>query len=297
MEYCVTLDVFHGPLDLLLYLVKREEVDILDIPIAKIAQQFQEYLQVVSFVDVDQAGEFLLMAATLMEIKSRMLLPRDQTAKEEEVDPRLELVKQLIEYRKYKEYARILEQRAEERAKVFPRTDPLRHTYSKTPTLRPAELWDLVAAFARLMRETQMLAPRTIVMDETPIHVYQAQIRQRLAAQPRASLRELFSPPYSRGRLLGLFLAMLELIKAREIVVEQEVPFGTIWLSRLDPSNPAAAPVATATEPPAAPPVGEADAGSTPTEPPAAPPVGEADASSTPTEPPAAPPVGEEEAA
>lgn len=237
MEYRVTLDVFEGPLDLLLYLVKREEVDILDIPIAKIAEQFREYLQVVAFVDVDQAGEFLVMAATLMEIKSRMLLPHEQSEKAELEDPRSDLVKQLLEYRKYKETAFLLQQRAQERAKLFTRSDPLRQPQAKTPTLRPAELWDLVAAFTRLMRETQLLAPRTIVVDETPMHVYQTHIRQRLTEHPRSNFRDFFTPPYSRGRLLGLFLAMLELIKTGEITIEQEQHFGTIWLCRLDPTH------------------------------------------------------------
>src|SRR5579863_2752813 len=100
MDYNVQLETFQGPLDLLLFLVKRQEVDIRDIPIARVAEQFLEYLQVLKLIDVEWAGEFLVMAATLMEIKSRLLLPRNEEELVEEDDPRLELVKQLIEYKK-----------------------------------------------------------------------------------------------------------------------------------------------------------------------------------------------------
>src|SRR5262249_32863000 len=114
MPYTVALESFHGPLDLLLHLVKRSEVDVLDIPIAVIAEQFLEHVRVVRELDVEVAGEFLVMAATLVEIKSRMLLPPEATAaEEEEPDPRRELVKQLLEYRKFKDAAAALEERAE----------------------------------------------------------------------------------------------------------------------------------------------------------------------------------------
>src|SRR5260370_12028480 len=113
MDYQVSLDVLRGPLDLLLYLVKRNEVDICDISIARVAEQFLEYLRVLEMIDVERAGDFLAMAATLMEIKSKMLLPRSEEAAVEETDPRLELVRQLIEYKKFKDAAALLEAQAE----------------------------------------------------------------------------------------------------------------------------------------------------------------------------------------
>src|SRR5262249_19521329 len=113
MDYQVDLDVFRGPMDLLLYLVKRHEVDICDIPIAKVAGQFLEYLQVLEMIDVERAGDFLVMAATLMEIKSKLLLPRSDESTEEDADPRRELVRQLLEYKKFKEAAARLELQAE----------------------------------------------------------------------------------------------------------------------------------------------------------------------------------------
>src|SRR5262245_18943266 len=164
MEYNVQLESFRGPLDLLLYLVKRHEVDIRDIPIARVAEQFLEYLQVIQLIDVEWAGDFLVMAATLMEIKSKMLLPRVEEDAAEEDDPRLELVKQLIEYKKYKEAAALLEEQSDRQLARLPRVPP------ETPQpldparqpLQAVELWDLVSAFGRLMRETNALQPRQI---------------------------------------------------------------------------------------------------------------------------------------
>src|ERR1700756_871469 len=109
-DYQVVLDTFRGPLDLLLYLVKRDEVDILDIPIARVAEQFKHYLDVLTLIDVERAGDFLVMASTLMEIKSKMLLPRPAEQAEPEEDPRRELVRQLLQYKRFKEAAALLEE-------------------------------------------------------------------------------------------------------------------------------------------------------------------------------------------
>lgn len=239
MDYRVDLPVFRGPLDLLLYLVKRNEVDVCDIPIARLAEQFRAYLDVLELIDVELAGDFLVMAATLMEIKVKMLLPRGEEAAAEEDDPRLELVRQLIEYKKYKDAAALLEEQAERQSTRLPRqvvavpapTDPAQQP------LRAVELWDLVSAFGRLMRETLALQPQQIVVDQTPLHVYLEQIRRRLEQEGRLAFSSLFAAPYSRGRLVGLFLAVLELTRNRRVLAEQPEPFGDIWLS-LRPPGP-----------------------------------------------------------
>src|SRR5690348_16042131 len=111
-DYLVDIDTFRGPLDLLLYLVKRDEVDVRDIPIARVAEQFKEYLDVLQLIDVERAGDFLVMAATLMEIKSRLLLPRPEESAEPDDDPRQDLVKQLVQYKRFKDAAAVLEMRA-----------------------------------------------------------------------------------------------------------------------------------------------------------------------------------------
>ncbi len=245
MEYQVKLDTFQGPLDLLLYLVKRNEIDIFDIPVARIADQFLEYLRLLELIDVEQAGEFLVMAATLMEIKSRLLLPRSEEAGPEEADPRLELVRQLVEYKKFKDAATLLDAQAERQLSRLPRL-PVELPDAPDPArqpLRTVELWDLVSAFGRLMRETLALQPQQIVMDHTPLQVYVEQLLQRLGEQPRLPFSALFTPLYQRSRLVGLFLALLEMMKARLLLVEQPEIFGEIFVRLPDEATPAPAPV------------------------------------------------------
>ena len=245
MEYQVKLDTFQGPLDLLLYLVKRNEIDIFDIPVSRIADQFLEYLRLLELIDVEQAGEFLVMAATLMEIKSRLLLPRGGEAGPEEADPRLELVRQLVEYKKFKDAAALLDAQAERQLSRLPRLPvdlPEEPDPARQP-LRTVELWDLVSAFGRLMRETLALQPQQIVMDHTPLQVYVEQLLRRLGEEPRLPFSALFTPPYQRARLIGLFLALLEMMKARLLLVEQPEPFGEMFVRLPDEATPAPPPV------------------------------------------------------
>jgi segregation and condensation protein A len=235
--YTVSLDAFHGPIDLLLYLVRRQEVDILDIPIAQLADQFIHFLEFMQELDVELAGDFLVMASTLMEIKVRSLLPQDETPTAEEADPRRELVRQLLEYRKFKDAAVALEHRAEQHS-----TRVARQLIETPPepgavAVRPVELWDLVSAFARLMRETQTIQTTTISVDDTPQHVYEEQIRDLVNRSGRVNFRDLFTPPFIKVRLIGLFLAVLELIKLHHVEVEPSDDFTEIWLKL--PSPPA----------------------------------------------------------
>lgn len=234
MPYTVELDTFHGPLDLLLYLVKRNEVDVLDISIAKLADQFLTYIQAIRELDIELAGEFLVTAATLMEIKSRSLLPADaQFPSDDTPDPRRELVRQLLEYRKFKDAAAALEAKAEEAGTRLSRQEPAADPADRDrgPKVRAVELWDLVSAFARLMRETQSLQSGTIAVDDTPQHVYEARLRERVsAAGGRLVFRDCFDPPYFKARLIGIFLAILELIRHRGLGLEQPEPDGEIYL-------------------------------------------------------------------
>jgi segregation and condensation protein A len=239
MPYLVALDTFHGPLDLLLYLVRKNEVDVLDVPVAKLADQFLEFLAAVREVDVELAGDFLVMAATLMEIKARLLLPEGSDEDDpDEPDPRRELVRQLLEYRTFKDAAAALEERAERQGTRLPRVAPEEPAAPGAPPVRAVELWDLVSAFARLMRETHALRPQTVVVDDTPQYVYEAEVRGRVAAAGRLAFHDLFAPPFHKARLIGLFLAILELIRGRALWVDQPEPFGEIWLSAPPPADP-----------------------------------------------------------
>jgi segregation and condensation protein A len=246
MPYTVELDTFHGPLDLLLYLVKRNEVDVLDLSLAQLADQFLAYIQTIAELDIEFAGEFLVTAATLMEIKSRSLLPADsQFADDGAPDPRRELVRQLLEYRKFKDAAAALEACAEEAGTRLPRQTPPEVTPDRGPKVRAVELWDLVSAFARLMRETQSLQPATIAVDDTPQHVYEARLRERVvAAGGRLAFLAAFEPPYFKARLIGIFLAILELIRHRGLGLDLPEPDGEIYLVDPPPAPPEGEPVA-----------------------------------------------------
>jgi len=232
MIYQVALDSFQGPLDLLLYLVKRNEVDVRDIPVARIAEQFLEHLDAIQTIDVEWAGEFLVLAATLTEIKSKMLLPRPEDASSaEHDDPRKELVHQLVEYRKTKEAAGHLDRLAEQRQFHVARLLPDDEEGATSPRLRRVEMWDLVSAFGRLVRETASLQPLHLVADETPQSTYLDLVRAKLRAAGRVWFRDMFDPPFSRPRLIGVFLAILELIKLMELILDQDEASGEIWLA------------------------------------------------------------------
>jgi segregation and condensation protein A len=232
MDYQVDLDIFRGPLDLLLYLVKRDEVDVVDIPIARVAEQFVEYLAILEVVDVERAGDFLVMAATLMEIKSRMLLPRPEENTDYKDEAQLGLVRQLVEYKTFKDAAALLDAQAEKQLSRLPRQPieiPTGPGLADQP-LHEVEVWDLVSAFGRLMRETLALQPQQIVVDQTPLHVFVDNIVERLQTERRITFAALFTPPHSRSRLVGLFLALLELIKSGKVSAEQQGDFGEIWI-------------------------------------------------------------------
>ena len=248
-DYQVVLDAFRGPLDLLLFLVKREEVDVRDIPVARVAEQFKDYLDVLTLIDVERAGDFLVTAATLMEIKSKLLLPHAEESAETVEDPRRQLVQQLIQYKRFKDAAGLLESQAERHALRLPRQPAAAGPSHSPQRLQTVELWDLVSAFGRLMRETMAQQTHDVVVDQTPLHVYMGMILDRLQAEVRLPFAAIFTPPHTRGRLVGLFLGVLELTKQRRIVPEQSEPFTEIWVA-LAPEPPPS----TDSTPPAPPP-------------------------------------------
>jgi segregation and condensation protein A len=233
MRFRVQLDTFAGPLDLLLYLVRKQELDVLDIPIARVVDQYLEILAVLEQIDVDAVGDFLDLATRLMEIKARMILPRQEEVEEEQVeDPRQDLVARLLEYKRYKDAALLLEERNRDWQRRFPRrTNDLDESFSD-PANQPiqnVELWDLVSAFSRVMREKSAAAAARIRHDETPIEVYMAQIEERLAADRRLAFEELFVAATEKSQMVGLFLALLELIRHQRARVEQ-AESGELWV-------------------------------------------------------------------
>src|SRR5262249_26288011 len=158
--------------------------------------------------------------------------PRPETLADDEPDPREELVRQLLQYKQFKDAAALLQQRAEEQATRLSRQQPERPQAALDPSQQPiqqVELWDLVSAFSRLLRETLATQSSQIILDDTPISVHMERILERLTHRPRMRFAEVFDPPHERGRLIGLFMALLELIKARRVAVEQPDLFADIW--------------------------------------------------------------------
>lgn len=233
MDFRVELEVFRGPLDLLLYLVRKHEVEITEIPIAPITEQFLSYLELLQELSVDDVGEFLEMASTLVEIKSRMLLPRPEEIEDPLEDPRHDLVERLLEYKKFKDAASMLEERGREWQQRFPRLAGDLPPRSRDPAAEPiheVELWDLVSAFGRVLRESSAAQPSNIRYDETPIHVYMTHIHAQLRERSRLGFSELLNPTMHRSTLIGLFLAVLELVRHHGVHVEQDELFTEIWL-------------------------------------------------------------------
>ena len=239
MDFRVDLDVFRGPMDLLLYLVRKHEVEVVDIPIAVIADQFLGYLEVIEHLDVNSAGDFLATAATLVEIKSHQVLPRADEIEDDLEDPRKELVRRLLEYKRFRDAGSILEERSRAWQQRFPRLasdlPPRERNLAEEP-IHEVELWDLVSAFGRIIRDTELTKPSNIVYDETPIHVYMSRTHARLKEQGRLAFRDLFEPGMHKSTLIGIFLAVLELVRHYKAKVQQNELFGEIWLSILDDS-------------------------------------------------------------
>lgn len=233
MNFRVDLDTFRGPLDLLLYLVRKHEVDILDIPVAVIAGQYCEYMEVLAAIDVNAVGDFLEMASTLAEIKSRLVLPHGGEEEATLEDPRDDLVQRLLEYKQYRDAASLLEDQSRDWQQRYARLVddlPPRDMPPDEQPIQEVELWDLVSAFNRIIRESQVVAPTNIVYDDTPIHVYMGRIHERLVRAGRAAFSEMFVPGMHKSAMIGVFLAVLELVRHHSVVTDQPEPHGEIWI-------------------------------------------------------------------
>jgi len=249
-DYRVELEQFSGPLDLLLHLLDTEELSVEGIQVARICDRYLEYLERLERIDIDSAGEFLLMASTLMRMKSRSLLPaEEQVLEDEDLDPRFELVRQLIEYRKFRRAAESLDVRAAEAALRFARG--MRPEVLDLPPIpleeAPIEQTSadrLFAAFSRMLRETE-LGGYVVARDDTPLEQHVLRLERILAPGMRATFRELFAERKTRAYAIGVFLAMLELLKRGRIAVEQSEDFGEIWIEGREP--PAESPQSPAT--------------------------------------------------
>lgn len=245
-EYKVKFEVFEGPLDLLLYLIKKEEVDIYEVNLTRLAEQFIEYIELMRELDLDVAGEFLVMAATLMYIKSRELLPVDQRAEaqddDEGEDPRWELIRQLVAYKKFKDAAARLQELEARQEAIFPRAPAPPQIEAPPPPRPEVSIFDLLSAVNEVLKRFSARTDlRDVFDDRWTISDKISHILRVLAERGRAFFSELFAGAASRTEVVVTFLALLELIRLKQVTAHQPEEFGEIELRRAPVAEPLAA--------------------------------------------------------
>ena len=236
MSYKFQLDMFEGPLDLLLYLIKKDEINIYDIPVVEITDQYFQYIEMMKVLDLDGIGDFLVMAATLLQIKSRMLLPPDPNATPEEADPRTDLVRRLEEYQRIKEAAEELRLRAEKRGDLFSRRidegamndlkEDSKEVYFE------ANLFDLITALSKALLNKPEKGEYEVVKEEYTVEKKVHMILHLLVERPHFRLDELFSLAHDKMEVIVTFMAVLELCRLKELVVVQKRTFSDIEIVR-----------------------------------------------------------------
>jgi len=235
-SYSVRLEKFEGPLDLLLYLIKKDEIDIYDIPIATITRQYLEYVEMMRLLDLDVAGEFVIMAATLIRIKSRLLLPR--TVEEYEEDPREELILALLEYKKFKEAAGILRNHETTEQSIIKRVDA--GIVDKSPReefLIEATVFDLLTAFKGIMESYAREEYHDVVAEDIKLEDRIEHILKLLSEKESLTFSDLFPTLPAKMLVIVTLIAILELVKQSVISARQSAQFGEIRLYRLEASG------------------------------------------------------------
>lgn len=229
------LEVFEGPLDLLLYLIKKDEIDIHDIPIAQITSQYLAYLEMMKLLNLDIAGEFLVMAATLIHLKSKVLIPREALSEEDlEIDPRRELVDQLLEYQKYKEVAERLAEKEKERHNLFTRPEGEWEVFTQgEPALGGVSLFQLLDAFSNVLDVVKAMEPQSIEAEEITVNQKIREILDKLRLEVKFSLMDLLRSIRTRFEAVVTFLALLELARLRELTLRQPERFGEISIEKV----------------------------------------------------------------
>ncbi|MCX8156660.1 MAG: segregation/condensation protein A [Verrucomicrobiae bacterium] len=237
-DYRVKFEVFEGPLDLLLYLIKKEEVDIYEVNLTKLATQFIEYIELMRMLDLEVAGEFLVMAATLMYIKSRELLPKEQQVtpegEEDEEDPRWELIRQLVEYKKFKDAAAQLQQLEIARENTYVRTPARIEMEAPAPRRGEVSIFDLLNAVNAVLKRfaERQQAASEIYDDPWTVSEKIDFLHQRLKTTPVLRFSELFAAALTRAEVIVTFLALLELVRLRAVLITQTEDFGEIEIAR-----------------------------------------------------------------
>ncbi len=230
-NYRVELPVFSGPLDLLMYLIRKEEVDIYDIPLAKITRQYLKYMEMMQDLNLEVAGEYVLMAATLIRIKARLLLPRDESDPDE-MDPREELIMALIEYKKYREAGEILREKALLEERNFVPPSPVEKIETRSDTFSDTSLFDLLSAFKDVLQARKEDAFHNVDTEEVTIEDRITTIMKFLQENEIANFQELFNDIPRKMIAIVTFIAILELVRTQRISVNQAVAFGEMRIYR-----------------------------------------------------------------
>ncbi len=235
MDFRVELEIYRGPIELLLYLIRRQEIDLKNVAIARIIQQYFGYLQGLQKLDVDSVGDFIEIASRLIEMKALEALPIAEAPPDEEIvdDPREGLVERLLEYKKYRDVASLLEERSRRWQQTYPRLAddiPSNQVAPSEQPIREVELWDLVSALGRVLRTAESNPGANIVYDDVPIQSHMKMIHQRIVADGRVGLMELLRSGMSKASVIGMFLAVLELVRHHCVEADQVDPNGEIWV-------------------------------------------------------------------
>lgn len=227
MAFRIELPAYRGPLDLLLYLVRRHEVELAEMPLAQIVDQYIEYIEILKELDLGDVGDFLSLASTLVEMKSQAVLPKvvEEDEEEEILDPQSELVERLLQYKEIRDAASILDEMGSRWQQRYQRMSddlPSRRVDPGDQPIVDLEIWDLVSAFGRIMRESSGPPQTEVIYDDTPIHVYMQQIHDRLKDSEEIPLIDMVSGGVHKSSLIGWFLATLELTRHHGAAVEQD---------------------------------------------------------------------------
>lgn len=238
MGFRIELPAYRGPLDLLLYLVRRQEVSLAEMSLTQVVDQYLEYLELLQQLDLTDVGDFIDLASTLVELKSQAVLPKivDESEEAPLEDPQEELVERLLQYKEIRDAAAVLEemgQRWQQRYERLSNDLPSRRVDPGDQPLVDLEIWDLVSAFGRIMREAAGPPPTEVVYDETPIHVYMQRIHRQLDSEPRVALIDLVDAGEHKSAFIGWFLATLELTRHHGAAVEQN-EYGDIIVVRTE---------------------------------------------------------------
>ncbi len=236
MTFRVELPAYRGPLDLLLYLVRRHEVSLSEMPLSKLVEQYLQYIDVLKELDLGDVGDFIDLASTLVELKSQSVLPKivEESEEEQVVDPQSELVERLLQYKEIRDAAAILDEmggRWQQRYERIADDLPRRRIDPGDQPIVDLEIWDLVSAFGRIMREAGGPPQTEVIYDDTPIHVYMKRIHDRLGADAKVPLMDLVQGGVHKSSVIGWFLATLELTRHHGAAVEQDES-GDIYVVR-----------------------------------------------------------------